>query len=147
MTTVTQPQHTRPPYLRPWATVGLGVASIAVSGLLITTDGITGTSRWAHHRAISAGTIVWPRQQRRLLMPAIAALAFTARGLAQLLSNSAAAGYLSDTAILLFVTDATYAITVNARTPQPPNHGLFDGQAAVGWLSKHPSPETAHRDQ
>ena len=159
MKTVTQPQHTCPPYLRRWAAVALGVASIAVSVLLITTDGITGTSRWAHHPAISAapllliaaaiaaGTIVRPRQQRRLLMPAIAALAFTAWGLAQLLSNSPAAGYLSDTAILLFVTDAAYAVTVNARTPQSANSRLSNGQAAVGWLSRHPSSETAHRDQ
>jgi hypothetical protein len=140
--TVTQPQRTRSPYLRRWAAVGLGAAAIAVSVLLIATDGITGSSRWAHHpgisaapllliaAAIAAGTIVRPRPQRPLLIPAIAALAFTSWGLAQLLPDSAAAGYLSDTAIVLFVIDAAYAITVNTRAPRPPSRGLADAQVA-----------------
>lgn len=131
MDTVTQPQHTHPPYLRLWAAVGLGVTAIAVSALLIVTDGITGSSHWAHHPGISAaplliiaaataaGTLAQPRQQRRRLMPVLAALAFTAWGLAQLLPNSAAAGYLNDTAILLFVADAAYAVAVNARNASP----------------------------
>jgi hypothetical protein len=133
---VTQPQHTHPPTLRRSAAIGLGVTAITASVLLIATDGITGSSRWAHHpgisaapllliaAAIAAGTLAQPPQQRRLI-PAIAALAFTAWGLAQLLPSSAAAGYLNDTAILLFVTDAAYAVTANARNttpaPQPPS--------------------------
>src|SRR5215469_2762567 len=136
--TVTQPPHTHPPTLRLWAAIGLGVTAIAVSALLIATDAITGSSHWAHHpgisaapllliaAAIAAGTLAQPPQQRRRLMPVLAALAFTAWGLAQLFPSSAAAGYLNDTAILLFVADAAYAVAANARnaTPaaQPPSH-------------------------
>jgi hypothetical protein len=123
--------------LRLWAAIGLGVTATTTSALLIATDSVTGSSRWAHHpgisaapllliaAAIAAGSLAHP-QQRLRLMPLIAALAFTAWGLAQLLPNSAAAGYLNDTAILLFVTDAAYAIAANTRnaTPatQPPSH-------------------------
>jgi hypothetical protein len=128
--TVTQRRSTHRPHLRLWAAVGLGVASIAVSVLLIVTDGITGSSRWAHHpgisaapllliaAAIAAGSLAQPGQRRRLL-PLIAAFAFTAWGLAQLLPSSTAAGYLNDTAILLFVSDAAYAVAVNARNAAP----------------------------
>ena len=131
MNTVTQPQHTHPPYRRLWATIGLGVTALAVSALLIATDGITGSSHWAHHpgisaapllliaAAITAGTLAQPPQQRRRLMPVLAALAFTAWGVAQLFPNSAAAGYLNDAAILLFVADAAYAIAANARNATP----------------------------
>jgi hypothetical protein len=105
------------------------VTAITASVLLIATDAITGSSRWTHHpgisaapllliaAAIAAGSLAYP-QQRRRLMPVIAALAFTAWGLAQLLPNSAA-GYLNDTAILLFVTDAAYAVYANARSASP----------------------------
>jgi hypothetical protein len=112
------------------------VTAITASVLLIATDAITGNSHWTHHpgisaapllliaAAIAAASLAYP-QQRRRLMPAIAALAFTAWGLAQLLPHSAAAGYLNDTAILLFVTDAAYAVTANAPNtpslPQPPH--------------------------
>jgi len=129
--TVTQPQQTRPPTLRIRTAVGLGVASIVVSFLLLATDGITGSSSWAHHPGISAAPLLLiaaaiaarslaqaPRQRRRLV-PIIAALAFTAWGLAQLLPGSTAAGYLSDAAILLFVTDAAYAIASSARNAPP----------------------------
>jgi hypothetical protein len=106
------------------------VAAITASVLLIATDGVTGSSRWAHHpgvsaapllliaAAIAAGSLAHPRQRQRL-MPFIAALAFTAWGLAQLLPNSAAAGYLNDVAILLFVTDAAYAVAASARSAAP----------------------------
>src|SRR5215469_7829079 len=129
--TVTQPPHTHPPTLRLWAAIGLGVTAIAVSALLIATDAITGSSHWAHHpgisaapllliaAAIAAGTLAQPPQQRRRLMPVLAALAFTAWGLAQLFPSSAAAGYLNDTAILLFVADAAYAVAANARNATP----------------------------
>jgi cytochrome bd-type quinol oxidase subunit 2 len=129
--TVTQSQHTHPLTLRRWAAIGLGVTAITASVLLIATDAITGSSRWAHHpgisaapllliaAAIAAGTLAQPPRQRRRLMPAVAALAFTAWGLAQLLPSSAAAGYLNDTAILLFVADAAYAVTANARNATP----------------------------
>jgi len=129
--TVTQPPHTHPPTLRLWAAIGLGVTAIAVSALLIATDAITGSSHWAHHpgisaapllliaAAIAAGTLAQPPQQRRRLMPVLAALAFTAWGLAQLFPSSAAAGYLNDTAILLFVADAAYAVAANARSATP----------------------------
>ena len=127
---VTRSQHTHPPTLRRRAAIGLGVTAITASVLLIAADAITGNSRWTHHpgisatpllliaAAIAAGSLAYP-QQRRRLMPVIAALAFTAWGLAQLLPSSAAAGYLNDTAILLFVTDAAYAVYVNARTASP----------------------------
>jgi hypothetical protein len=52
-------------------------------------------------------------------MAVFAALAFTAWGLAQLLPGSSVAGYLNDTAILLFVTDAAYAVHANARNAFP----------------------------
>jgi hypothetical protein len=130
--TVTQPQHTHPPTLRLWAAIGLGVTAITVSVLLIATDAITGSSRWHHHPGISAAPLLLaaaaiatvslarPPHQLRRLMPLVAALAFTAWGLAQLLPDSAAAGYLNDTAILLFVTDAAYAVAIRARNaPQP----------------------------
>jgi hypothetical protein len=124
--TVIQPQHSRPPALRSWAAIGLGATAVVVSVLLIATDAIAGSSRWTHRPgisaapllliapAIAAGSLAHP-QQRRRLMPFIAALAFTAWGLAQLLPGSPAAGYLNDTAILLFVTDAAYAVASNAR--------------------------------
>jgi hypothetical protein len=103
------------------------VTAITVSVLLIATDGITGSSRWAHHpgisaapllliaAAIAAGSLVQPPRQRRRVMAVIAGLAFTAWGVAQLLSGSSAAGYLNDTAILLFITDAAYAVHANVR--------------------------------
>ena len=131
MNIVTQPQHTHPPTLRLWAAIGLGVLAIIASALLFATDAITGSSHWAHHpgisaapllliaAAIAAGSLAQPPHQRRRLMPLIAALAFTAWGLAQLLPNTAAAGYLNDTAILLFVADAAYAIAANARNATP----------------------------
>lgn len=121
METVTQTQHSSPPSLRLWVAAGLGVISITVSVLLMATDAITGSSHWAHHPgisaaplllvagAIAAGMLVHPPERGRRVMPVIAALAFTAWGLAQLLPSSAAAGYLNDTAILLFVIDAGYA--------------------------------------
>jgi hypothetical protein len=63
-------------------------------------------------------------------VPLVAALAFTAWGLAQLLPDSAAAGYLNDTAILLFVTDAAYAVASKTRnaTPatQPPSRAAAE---------------------
>lgn len=129
---VTQPAHTHPPTLRLWAAIALGVTGITASVLLIATDAITGSSHWAHHAgisaapllliaaAIAAAALAQPPHQRRRLMPLIAALAFTAWGLAQLLPSSTAAGYLNDTAILLFVTDAAYAIAANARNTTPP---------------------------
>jgi hypothetical protein len=107
------------------------VAAITVSALLMATDAITGSSQWAHHpgisaapllliaAAIAAASLAQPPHQRRRLMPLIAALAFTAWGLAQLLPGSSAAGYLNDTAILLFVTDAAYAVAANARNIIP----------------------------
>jgi cytochrome bd-type quinol oxidase subunit 2 len=129
------------PYLWLWAAIGPGVAAIAVSVLLIATDGITRSSRWAHHpgisaapplliaAAIAAGALAKPRQRRRLT-PVIAALAFSAWGLAQLLSNSGAAGYLNDTAILLFATDAACAITADIRRCQ--EEGRCSGSRFAG---------------
>jgi hypothetical protein len=114
-----------------WAAAGLGVTAVTASVLLIATDAITGSSRWAHHpdvsaapllliaAVIAAGILVQPPRQRRRVVAVIAALAFTAWGLAQLLPNSSAAGYLNDTAILLFVTDAAYAVNANARKAPP----------------------------
>ena len=124
-------QHTQPPTLWLWAAAGFGVAAITATVLLIATDGITGSSRWAHHpgisaapllliaAAIAAGSLAQPARQRRRVMAVFAALAFTAWGLAQLLPGSSAAGYLNDTAILLFVTDAAYAVHANARNAFP----------------------------
>jgi hypothetical protein len=159
--TVTQPHL---PTLWLWAAVGLGVTAVTASVLLIATDGITGSSRWAHHpgvsaapllliaAAIAAGSLAQPPRQGRRVMAVIAALAFTAWGLAQLLPNSSAAGYLNDTAILLFVTDAAYAINANARNappaPQPrPSHartrqaaGEAPGRVACGRRTTQQAP-------
>jgi len=120
--TVTQSQHTHPPYLRLWTAVGLGAASITASVLLIATDGIADGIRWTHHAglsampllliagALAARSLTHPPRRPQSLMRLVAILAFTAWGLAQLLPHSAAAGYLNDTAILLFVIDAAYAV-------------------------------------
>ena len=132
--TVTQPQHTHPPHPRLWAAIGLGLTSIAASILLIATDGITQSAHWAHHDGISAApllliagaitavTVAHPPPRRQTLLRLVAVLAFTAWGLAQLFPASAAAGYLNDAAILLFVTDAAYALASDARTPQAHRH-------------------------
>jgi hypothetical protein len=162
--TVTQPQHTHPPTLRFWTVVGLGVTAITASVLVIATDGITGSSRWAHHPgvsaapllliaiAIAAGSLAQPPRQRRRVVAVIAALAFTAWGVAQLLSGSSAAGYLNDTAILLFVTDAAYAVHANARnappaTQPPPSYaetpqaaGEAPGRVACGRRTTQQAP-------
>jgi hypothetical protein len=154
--TVTQPQHTRLPSPWLWPAIGLGVAAIAVSALLIATDAITGSSRWAHHpgisaapllliaAAIAAGTLAQPSRQRRRPMPVIAALAFTAWGLAQLLPSSAAAGYLNDAAILLFVADAAYAVAVNARSvtraTQPPSRAAAEPANPTAMAQPHTKP-------
>ena len=128
--------------------------AIIASALLFATDAITGSSHWAHHpgisaapllliaAAIAAGSLAGPPHQRLRLMPLIAALAFTAWGLAQLLPNTAAAGYLNDTAILLFVADAAYAVAANARnaTPatQPPSRAAPEHASPTGT----PQPRT-----
>jgi hypothetical protein len=161
VSTVTQPH---PPTLWLWAAAGLGVTAMTASVLLIAADGITGSSRWAYHpgisaapllliaAAIAAGSLGQPPRQCRRVMAVIAALAFTAWGVAQLLPGSSAAGYLNDTAILLFVTDAAYAVHANARHAPPatqprPRHtrtrqaaGEAPGRVACGRRTTRQAP-------
>jgi hypothetical protein len=130
------------------------VTAIVVSALLIATDGIAGSSHWAHHPGISAapllliaaaiiaGTLAQPPQQRRRLMPVLAALAFTAWGLAQLFPSSAAAGYLNDTAILLFVADAAYAVAANARNATPATQPPTRAAPELASPTDTPQPRT-----
>jgi hypothetical protein len=107
------------------------LASIVASVLLIATDGVAGSVVWDHHAGVSAApllliagaiaavSIARPPQRRQALMRLVAVLAFAAWGLAQLLPSSAAAGYLNDAAILLFVADAAYAVASDMRKPSP----------------------------
>lgn len=86
------------------AAIGLGVTSIAVSVLLIATDGINGGITWSHHAgasaaplllvagAIAAVSVAHPAKGRHGIMRLVAVLAFTAWGIAQAFPDSAAAG-------------------------------------------------------
>jgi hypothetical protein len=134
------------------------VTAVTASVLLIATDAITGSSRWTHHpgisaapllliaAAIAAGSLAHPQQRRRLI-PLIAALAFTAWGLAQLLPSSAAAGYLNDTAILLFVTDAAYAVASNARNaPSAPSRTAPEPARATDTPQPRINPDQAAQE-
>jgi len=125
---VDQTQQGASPRIRLSAAVALGVASIGLSILLISADGIGGSVRWAHHAGVSAAplllvaggiaavSLAHPRTARHGVMRLVAVLAFTAWGLAQLFPNSAAAGALNDVAILLFVIDAGIAVISDSRT-------------------------------
>ena len=127
-----QPSRTGGLHLRLLLAIGLGLASIAASILLITADGIGGSIHWAHHAgasaaplllvagAIAAVSIAHPTGGRHTFMRMVAVLAFTAWGAAPLVPASAAAGALNDVAILLFVIDAGCAVISEARaSPQP----------------------------
>jgi hypothetical protein len=125
---VDQPQHADVPHRRLSAAIGLGLASISASILLLTADGIGGSVRWTHHAgasaaplllvagAIAAVSVAHPPKGRHGFMRLVAVLAFTAWGTAQLVPDSAAAGALNDVAILLFVIDAGCAVVWDART-------------------------------
>ena len=113
--------------------IGLGLASIAASILLITADGIGGSIHSAHHAGASAAPLLLaagaiasvsvaypPPDGRHSFNRLVAALAFTAWGTAQLVPAPAAAAALNDVAILLFVIDAAYAVISDARTVRQP---------------------------
>src|SRR5262245_43763863 len=118
------------------AASGLGVVAVAGSVVLVVADGVGGGIRWAHHSgvaaaplllvagAIAVGPLARAAGRRRAFLRCVAALAFTAWGLAQQFSNSAAAGVLNDLAILLFVLDAGFAVISDAaQLPPPPARG------------------------
>lgn len=118
--------------------MGLGVTSIAVSVLLIATDGSEDGINWSHHASVSAAplllvagaiaalSVAHPARGRHRMMRLVAVLAFTAWGIAQAFPDSPAAGALNDAAILLFVIDAACAVvtdvtsTRRADFPRPP---------------------------
>lgn len=120
------------------AAMGLGVTSIAVSVLLIATDGIESGITWSHHAGVSAAplllvagaiaavSVAHPAKGRHGIMRLVAVLAFTAWGMAQAFPDSPAAGALNDAAILLFVIDAACAVVTDvtsirrADSPRPP---------------------------
>jgi hypothetical protein len=129
---VDQPRRAGATHLRLSLAIGLGLASIAASILLITADGIGGSIHWAHHAgasaaplllaagAITAVSVAYPPPNRRHgLMRLVAAVAFNAWGVAQLAPAPAAAA-LNDVAILLFVIDAGCAVISDARTVRRP---------------------------
>lgn len=121
-------QVTGAPRFRLAVAVGLGALSVAASILLVVTDGVNGSVRWAHHAGLSAAplllvagaiaaiSIAHPPAWRRLLLRLVAVMAFVAWGLSQLFTGSAAAGFLDDAAILLFVLDAGSTVVSDART-------------------------------
>jgi hypothetical protein len=130
--------------------MGLGLASIAASVLLIAADGIGGSVHWAHHAgtsaaplllvagAIAAISVAHPPKGRHGVMRLVAVLAFTAWGIAQLLPGSAAAGALNDAAILLFVLDAGCVVVADARALRQARR-LSPSQAAAEALGPHES--------
>jgi hypothetical protein len=131
---VDQPQRKDAPHVRLLVAIGLGLISIAASVLLLTADGIGGSTRWAHHAGVSAAplllvagaiaavSVAYPPRGRHLFMRLVAVLAFTAWGTAQLFPDSAAAGALNDVAILLFVIDAASIVISDARTLRQARH-------------------------
>ncbi len=117
---------------------GLGLVAIGGSVALVAADGIGGGIRWTHHPGVSAApllvvagaiaavSVAHPVGGRRELMRFVAALAFTAWGLAQLFPDAGAAGVLNDLAILLFVVDAGCAVAGDTgvlRWPRGPGTG------------------------
>lgn len=132
MNSVDQPRRTGATHVRLSLAIGLGLASIAASVLLITADGIGASIHWAHHAgaaaaplllaagALAAVSVAYPPPDRpHSIMRLVAALAFTAWGTAQLVPAPAAAA-LNDVAILLFVIDAGCAVISDARTVRLP---------------------------
>ena len=122
-----QPQQLDAPRVRLVAAISLGVISVAGSVLLVVTDGIGGSVRWAYHSgasaaplllvagAITAVSIAHPPSRRHALMRLVAVLAFVAWGIAQLAPGPRLAGALNDVAILLFVVDAVCVVVPDAR--------------------------------
>ena len=141
MDVVDQSQRAAAPRIRLSAATALGVASIGVSILLISADGIGRSIEWSHHAAVSAAplllvagaiaavSVAHPPKGRHGWMRLVAVLAFSAWGMAQLFPDSAAAAALNDVAILLFVIDAGIAVIADSRTirqayrppPAPPS--------------------------
>jgi hypothetical protein len=127
---VDQLLHVHRPGVRFLIAGGLGLVAIVASVVLMAADGVGGGIRWSHHSGVSAAplllvagaiaavSIAHPGGLRQTLMRFVAVLAFVAWGLAQLLSDSPAAGMLNDLAILLFVVDAGYAVASDARVLQ-----------------------------
>jgi hypothetical protein len=113
------------PPIRLLAAVGLGSMAIAGGLLSLVAGGIAGI-RWSHEAgvtaaplflvagAIAAVGIAGGVRGRPAVMRLIAVLAFTAWGLSQLFSGSAASAPLDDVAILLFVVDAGGAVIAEA---------------------------------
>lgn len=110
-----------------FAAISLAVISLAASILLVVADEIGGTVRWTHHSgasaappllvasAITAVSLAHPPRRRHALMRLMAALAFMAWGIAQLVPDPGVSAALNDVAILLFVADAGCAMISDAR--------------------------------
>jgi hypothetical protein len=160
-----QQQDLAAPRLRLLVAIGLGALSIAGSILLIVADAISGNTGWAHHPgasaapllliagAITAVSIARPPHGRHALIRLVAALAFAAWGIAQLVPSPTTAGGLNDLAILLFVVDAGYAVIPDARallvphrrraTAARPAPGPGDSGRLVSPVSRQPAPVIA----
>jgi hypothetical protein len=140
-------QHLVPPRLRLLVAIGLGALSISGSILLLVTDTISGNTSWAHHPgasaapllliagAITAASIARPPDRRQALIRLVAALAFAAWGIAQLVPSPTVAGGLNDLAILLFVVDAGYALIPDARARLAPDRR----RATAAWPAPGPA--------
>lgn len=103
--------------LRLGVAVSLGIAAVAGAMVALVASGIAGI-HWSHQGgvtaaplflvagAIAAVGIASGATGRQGVLRVVAVLAFTAWGLSQLFSGSAASGPLDDVAIFLFVLDA-----------------------------------------
>lgn len=116
-------RHPQP--IRLLAAVSLGSAAIVGGTLSLVASGIAGI-HWSHQGgvtatplflvagAIAAVGVASGATGRQAAMRFVAVLAFTAWGLSQLFSGSAASAPLDDVAILLFVLDAGGAVIAEA---------------------------------
>jgi hypothetical protein len=144
--------------------IGLGAISVGGIVLLAATDAIRGSMNWAHHSpasaaplfaiaaAIAAVSIGRPPEGRHVLLRAVAVLAFTSWGTAQLMRGPAGAA-LNDVAIVLFVIDGSYLVLTEARAiltrsgqsgkPMPLRHDLATPHHAASQNYR----KTAGRDR
>lgn len=110
-----------------WLAIGLGLAALASSAVLVVADAIGRGPLWAGHALVSAVPLLLiagaiaaiggaaARDARQLSLRLVAAVAFVAWGLSQLARSPQLAGVLDDLAILLFVVDAGVAVIPEAR--------------------------------
>jgi hypothetical protein len=147
---VTQPPTRKAAFAQYFIATGLGVIAVGGTVVLAATDAIRGSATWPHHSpasaaplfliaaAIAAVSIGTRPKGRHALLRVVAILAFTAWGIAQLVSGPAARA-LNDAAIVLFVIDGGYLVITEARAilirhsqpakPDPPRRDPADAPA------------------